>query len=84
MSITPSEAPSAVSPAVTREEEEELQTETVVGSINLVTTVHNTVLVFTTATTTPAPSLAPGEQQDTRSSATFSRPQNESLKYQNV
>ena len=64
MSATPSEvpSPSAVSPAVTREEEEELQTETVVGSINLVTTVHNTVLVFTTATTTPAPSPAPGEQ----------------------
>ena len=61
MSATSTEAPSAVSPAVTREEEE-LQTETVVGSINLVTTVHNTVLVFTTATTTPAPSLAPGEQ----------------------
>ena len=35
MSATPSEAPSSVSPAVTREEEEEFQTETVVGSINL-------------------------------------------------
>ena len=67
MSATPSEAPSSVSPAVTREEEEELQTETVVGSINLVTTVHNTVLVFTTATTTPAASPAPGEHSNTKS-----------------